>query len=90
MSTTAELLRLSAELQRLTAENKNLARAAIRACDVAEVGVRSLIKERDQLRAQRDLLLEALEWIANVNAINYEYQAKAKSVLTILKNNGKI
>lgn len=34
-----------------------------------------------QLLAQRDALLEALRWIAVVNATDREYQAKARAAL---------
>ena len=34
-----------------------------------------------QLLAQRDALLEALRWIGNVNAMDYEYQAKARAAI---------
>jgi hypothetical protein len=64
------------ELRRLYADNEKKSEA-----------IQRLWKERDELRAQRDALLEALEKIANVNAMDKEYQAWARAA--IAKAEGK-
>ena len=41
------------------------------------------------VEAQRDALLEALRWIGNVNAMDYEYQAKARAAIKAVEGEKK-
>jgi hypothetical protein len=69
--TAAELRRLHDENERLLAANKDV-------LNNFEV----LMYERNELVVANQELVEALEWIVRVNAMDYEYKQKAKEVLT--------
>lgn len=45
-----------------------------------------LHEEIERLMAERDALVDALRWIAVVNAMDYEYQAKARAAIAALGN----
>ena len=44
-------------------------------------GYRDLAQRLERAEAQRDALLEALRWIDNVNAMDYEYQKVARAAI---------
>jgi hypothetical protein len=59
----------------------------------AEYALRAALAQQDApvatLTAQRDALLAALRWIGNVNAMDYEYQAKARAAIAAVEGETK-
>lgn len=49
----------------------------------------NLSDENKRLRAENDTLLKALRWIATVNAMDYEYQARARTALAAQEEDGR-
>lgn len=73
----------AAELRRQHEENERLFKLA----EDQDSVIRRQRAERQELEAQRDVLLRAIRWIATVNAMDYEYQAKAQAAIEAVGKN---
>jgi hypothetical protein len=65
--------RAAAELRRLHSVNAELERARVR----DNIAFKQLLE-------QRDVLLKGLQWIATVDAMDYEYKATARAAIAAL------
>jgi hypothetical protein len=74
-SAAAELRRQHAEIEALRAELAE-----------NEAAIRVWRGRTERAEAERDTLREALDWIARVNAMDYEYQAKARAAIDAARN----
>ena len=65
----------------LEREGKTVAAAELRRLSIENERIGPLAERVLELKAQRDALLEALRWIDNVNAMDYEYQKVARAAI---------
>jgi predicted nucleic acid-binding Zn-ribbon protein len=78
-----DVIKAAAELRRLHSEVDRLTRHILNQNNELD----DLIPMAEKVETQRDELLEALKWIARVNAMDYEYQAKARAAIAKAENN---
>ena len=81
MSEKSEALRLAAELEACPTIDYKAHAVELRRLSIENERIGPLAERVLELKAQRDALLEALRWIDNVNAMDYEYQKVARAAI---------